>query len=39
MEAAALDNLLFNEKAHGGDIKVETKEGEGSTFINKLAIT
>ncbi|MGH2648262.1 MAG: ATP-binding protein, partial [Ginsengibacter sp.] len=23
-------------KAHGGDIKVETKEGEGSTFIIKL---
>jgi len=23
-------------KAHGGEIKVETKEGEGSTFILQL---
>jgi signal transduction histidine kinase len=23
-------------KAHGGDLKVETKEGEGSTFIIQL---
>ncbi len=23
-------------KAHGGEIKVETKEGEGSTFIIQL---
>jgi two-component system NtrC family sensor kinase len=25
-------------KAHGGEIKVETKEGEGSTFIIKLPV-
>ncbi|MBI1782530.1 MAG: HAMP domain-containing histidine kinase [Sphingobacteriales bacterium] len=25
-------------KAHGGEIKVETKEGEGSTFIIHLSI-
>lgn len=25
-------------KAHGGDIKVETKEGEGSEFIIKLPV-
>jgi signal transduction histidine kinase len=25
-------------KAHGGDIKVETKEGEGSEFIIQLSI-
>jgi signal transduction histidine kinase len=25
-------------KAHGGEIKVETKEGEGSTFILILPI-
>ena len=25
-------------KAHGGEIKVETKEGEGSTFIIQLPI-
>ena len=25
-------------KAHGGDIKVETKEGEGSEFIIQLQI-
>ncbi len=25
-------------KAHGGDIKVETKEGEGSTFIVQLTV-
>ena len=26
-------------KAHGGEIKVETKEGEGTTFIIQLPIT
>jgi signal transduction histidine kinase len=26
-------------KAHGGEIKVETKEGEGSEFIVQLPIT
>jgi signal transduction histidine kinase len=26
-------------KAHGGELKVETKEGEGSTFIITLPIT
>ena len=26
-------------KAHAGEIKVETKEGEGTTFIIKLPIT
>ncbi|MEO6357309.1 MAG: HAMP domain-containing sensor histidine kinase, partial [Ferruginibacter sp.] len=26
-------------KAHGGEIKVETKEGEGTTFIINLPIT
>jgi signal transduction histidine kinase len=26
-------------KAHGGELKVETKEGEGSTFIIQLPIT
>jgi signal transduction histidine kinase len=26
-------------KAHGGQIKVETKEGEGSTFVIQLPIT
>jgi signal transduction histidine kinase len=26
-------------KAHGGEIKVETKEGEGSTFIIELPKT
>jgi len=26
-------------KAHGGEIKAETKEGEGSTFILHLPIT
>ena len=26
-------------KAHGGEIKVETKEGEGSEFIIQLPIT
>jgi signal transduction histidine kinase len=26
-------------KAHGGEIKVETKEGEGSTFLIQLSIT
>ena len=25
-------------KAHGGEIKVETKEGEGSEFIIKLPV-
>ena len=25
-------------KAHGGEIKVETKEGEGSTFIIQLPV-
>ena len=25
-------------KAHGGELKVETKEGEGSTFIIELPI-
>ncbi len=25
-------------KAHGGELKVETKEGEGSTFIIQLPI-
>ncbi len=25
-------------KAHGGEIKVETKEGEGATFIISLAL-
>ena len=25
-------------KAHGGDVKVETKEGEGATFIISLAL-
>ena len=25
-------------KAHGGDLKVETKEGEGSTFIIQLPV-
>jgi len=25
-------------KAHGGELKVETKEGEGSEFIIKLPI-
>lgn len=24
-------------KAHGGDLKVETKEGEGSTFIISIS--
>jgi two-component system NtrC family sensor kinase len=26
-------------KAHGGEIKVETKEGEGSEFVIQLLIT
>ena len=26
-------------KAHGGEIKVETKEDEGSTFNNELPIS
>ena len=26
-------------KAHGGELKVETKEGEGSEFIIQLPIT
>jgi signal transduction histidine kinase len=26
-------------KAHGGEIKVETKEGEGTTFIIQLSIS
>jgi signal transduction histidine kinase len=26
-------------KAHGGELKVETKEGEGSIFIIQLPIT
>jgi len=26
-------------KAHGGEIKVETKEGQGSEFIIQLPIT
>ncbi len=26
-------------KAHGGEIKVETKEGEGTTFIIQLQLT
>ena len=26
-------------KAHGGEIKVETKEGEGSEFIIKLPLS
>ena len=26
-------------KAHGGEIKVETKEGEGSEFIIQLPVT
>jgi signal transduction histidine kinase len=26
-------------KAHGGDISVETKEGEGSAFVVSLPIT
>jgi signal transduction histidine kinase len=26
-------------KAHGGELKVETREGEGSTFIIQLPIT
>ena len=25
-------------KAHGGELKVETKEGEGSTFIIQLPV-
>jgi len=25
-------------KAHGGELKVETKEGEGSTFIIQLPL-
>jgi signal transduction histidine kinase len=25
-------------KAHGGDIKVETKEGEGSVFVIQLPV-
>jgi len=25
-------------KAHGGELKVETKEGEGSTFIIELPV-
>ncbi len=25
-------------KAHGGELKVETKEGEGSVFIIKLSV-
>ncbi|MEJ7674898.1 MAG: ATP-binding protein [Chitinophagaceae bacterium] len=25
-------------KAHGGEIKVETKEGEGTTFITQLPV-
>jgi len=25
-------------KTHGGEIKVETKEGEGTTFIIKLPV-
>ena len=25
-------------KAHGGELKVETKEGEGTTFIIKLPV-
>ena len=26
-------------KAHGGEIKVETKEGEGTTFIIQLPVS
>jgi signal transduction histidine kinase len=26
-------------KAHGGEIKVESKEGEGTTFIIELPVT
>ena len=26
-------------KAHGGELKVETKEGEGTTFIIQLSIS
>ncbi len=26
-------------KAHGGELKVETKEGEGSEFIIKMPVT
>jgi light-regulated signal transduction histidine kinase (bacteriophytochrome) len=26
-------------KAHGGELKVETKEGEGSSFITNLPIS
>lgn len=26
-------------KAHGGELKVETKEGEGTTFIIQLPIS
>jgi light-regulated signal transduction histidine kinase (bacteriophytochrome) len=28
----------YTVKAHGGELKVETKEGEGSTFIIRLPV-
>ena len=33
-----IKSVVQTVKAHGGEIKVETKEGEGSEFIIQLPI-
>ena len=37
-QAGVIQTMYDTIKAHGGEIKVETKDGEGSEFIIKLPI-